>query len=89
MMRSDRDWTIVQMLYRDPCAVYDTHPRGWEHRQEKYVVNDPLKSKAEVIVARWLEAHPEYAANLHEVNYYPRNYIVEARELCAAGRVIA
>lgn len=86
---TQRDWTIVQMLYRDPCPVTEATPAGWTHRQEQYVVNEPLKSEAEVIVKRWLEAHPSHAVNLSEVNYYPRNYIDSARYLRAAGRVIA
>jgi hypothetical protein len=43
MSRSDRDWTIAQLHYRDPDL---TSPSGWRHRCERYVVSSPFKSEA-------------------------------------------
>lgn len=86
--RSERDWTIAQMQYRDPCPVSALHPAGWEHRCERYVVETPLKSTASDAVERWLDADPSRRENLHAVNYYPRNYVDMARSLRASGRVI-
>ncbi len=89
MKRSDRNWTIVQILYRDPCPVTADHPAGWEHRVEKYVVDTPLKSEAQEIVERWLDDFPSQRENLHKVHYYPRNYVDMADDLRARGRVIS
>lgn len=86
--RSDRDWTIAQMLYRDPAPVSPEHPAGWTHRCEKYVVGCPLKSGAETLVAAWLDADPARREHLHVVRYYPRNYVDMARQLRAEGREI-
>ncbi len=88
MSRSDRNWTIVQMLYRDPRPVTVEHPCGWEHRAERYVVDTPLKSEAQEIVERWLNANQSQWKDLHEINYYPRNYVDMADDLRARGRVI-
>lgn len=88
MSRSDRDWTIVHISYRDSCPVTDRTPRGWRHRLERYVVNRPLKSEVDIIVAAWFAADRTRLIDLRCVNYYPRNYVDEARELRAAGRVI-
>lgn len=88
MKRSERDWTIVAILYRDPCPVDPWHPAGWKSRCEKYIVNRPLKSEAEDIVAGWFAADRTRLKNLDEVHYYPRNYVDDARRLRAAGRVI-
>jgi hypothetical protein len=84
--RNTRDWTIAQMLYRDPVP---DHPARWAHRCEKYVVECPLKSGAETLVAAWLDAVPARREHLHVVHYYPRNYVAMARQLRAEGRVIS
>lgn len=89
MSRRDRDWTIVAIHYRDPRPVSLEYPAGWKYRCEKYIVNQPLKSEAEAIVGRWLDEHWLRSAHLHEICYYPRNYADDARQLRAAGRVIA
>ena len=88
MNRSDRNWTIVQMLYRNQCPVTAGHPCGWAHRAEKYVVDTPLKSEAEKIVERWLDDDETRRWDLHEIHYYPRNYVDMANDLRARGRVI-
>ena len=87
--RRDRNWTIVQMLYRDPVPVSERHPAGWTHRREKYVVMNGLKSRAEAVVEGWLSTYPSRREHLHEVHYYPRNYAGDYRALVAAGRVLA
>jgi hypothetical protein len=87
--RADRNWTIVSMHYRDPRPVSERHPAGWTSRCEKYVVYAPLKSEAERIVGAWLANDPERGRHLNSIDYYPRNYVNQARELSAAGRVIA
>jgi hypothetical protein len=87
--RRDRNWTIVSLHYRDPCPVDVWHPGGWKARCERYVVYEPLKSKAEAIVGAWLNAEPERAAHLEDVSYYPRNYVDLERALSRQGRVIA
>ncbi len=83
-----RDWTIVQMFYRDRCPVDATHPLGWESRCEKYVVETGLKSLAVPEVEAWLDADLVRRDGLHEVHYYPRSYVAEAKQLRAAGRWI-
>lgn len=87
--RSQRNWTIVQILYRDPCPVSPTHPGGWSSRCEKYVVDTPLKSEAKIIVGKWLNQSPILLKkNLHEIHYYPRTYVDQERALRAQGRII-
>ncbi len=88
MKRSDRNWTIVQILYHDPCPISDTHPCGWEHRQEKYVVYEPLKSDVEKIVEAWLHEDSSQRVNMHVIHYYPRNYVDLERSLRLQGRII-
>ena len=87
--RQGRDWTIAQMLYRDPVPASDMHPAGWRHRCEKYVVESPFKSEAAALVASWLDADPARREYLHAVHYYPRNYVAMARQLRTEGRVIS
>lgn len=87
--RRSRNWTIVQMLYRDPVEVSERHPMGWEHRSEKFVVIEGLKSRAVPIVEAWLDRDGrELYGDPHEIYYYPRNYADDFRRLTAEGRVI-
>jgi len=88
MARSDREWTIVQMLYRDPKPVSPQYPAGFKSRSEAWVVPVGLKSHALVAVARWFAEDQSRGRNLHEVHFYPRNYADQYRALTAAGRVI-
>jgi hypothetical protein len=87
--RSERNWTIVSLHYRDPRPVSERHPAGWTARCERYVVYAPLKSEAERIVGAWLNGNPEQARHLDDISYYPRNYVDMERALRADGRVIA
>ncbi len=88
MSRRDRNWTIVQMYYRDPEPVSAAHPSGWSHRCEKYVVYEPLKSDAERLVESWLNGDPSRRENLYAVHYYPRNYVDIEHDLRLRGRII-
>lgn len=88
-MTAARDWTVVSFHYRDPVPVSESHPGGWMSRCERWLAETGLKSEAAVLVDVWLDAHPERGEHLHSVNYYPRNYVDMARQLRAAGRVIA
>ena len=88
MSRSDRNWTIVAIFYRDPVPVDHLHPGGWKHRCEKYVVYEPLKKDAERIVEAWLHEDSSRRVNLHSITYYPRNYVDMERDLSARGRII-
>lgn len=90
MKRSERNWTIVQIIYHDPCDVTDATPMGWKSRVEKYVVETGLKSEAESIVGSWLSCEPlTRIKHLYEIHYYPRNYVDQADQLRCDGRVIS
>lgn len=89
MSRAARNWTIVSFLYRDPQPVSERHPAGWSSRLEKYVVLTGLKSRAQEIVGEWLVQELSRSVNLHDVHYYPRNYVDDYRQLVTAGRVIS
>lgn len=88
MSRSGRNWTIVQLLYRNPRPVTAEHPAGWAHRAEMYIVDTPLKSEAQEIIEHWLDDDETRRRNLHKIHYYPRNYVDIADDLRARGRVI-
>lgn len=88
MKRSDRNWTIVSVLYTDPHPISEKYPFGRKSRCERYIVLDPLKSNAEKIVQAWLKADPSRTVNLEEIYYYPRNYVDMACDLKARGRII-
>ncbi len=89
MKRSDRNWTIVTIFYHDQVPVSDRYPFGSRHRCEKYVVYEPLKCEAEKIVEAWLHEDSSRRVNLHEVHYYPRNYVDMERDMRDRGRIIS
>lgn len=87
--RSDRNWTIVQMIYRDSRPVDERHPAGWATRCERFVVMTPSRAHAKCHVMAWLDhGGRETYGEPHEIYYYPRNYVTLRDSLTAAGRVI-
>ena len=83
----NKNFTIVQALYRDPMPKSERYPAGWTHRSEYWVADHPLKSVVAPIADEFLTGLSDGDA-LHEIWFYPRSYKDRARDCLRTGRVI-